>query len=282
MRILQNIKFSCRAADWTKMSFSHVPMQFEPLELHVVTLWGNRMCQTISSSQPKLLPRMSVKASCVAIMRPRGHIGFEIGSQDLVDTPRCTNTRFGGPSECFLSRMWFVPGQQLPMHAFALLYCQRCLLRNHGQDLPMNETHLVVFLLDLQEYPDCKMDSSYYTLSILLQRRHAGAVPSSISYIRCRKPQSFTYHACAEDITKTVIIPYLSGEDRQALEEEGVIPPESSARDRFCVMCPVKRGSPRLLPCCLRNNWCHIGCSYQTHWAEYVHVMFESLIQRGR
>ena len=30
-------QFSCRAADWSKMSFSHVPMQFEP---------GNRMCQT--------------------------------------------------------------------------------------------------------------------------------------------------------------------------------------------------------------------------------------------
>ena len=30
-------------------------------------------------------------------------------------------------------------------------------------------------------------------------------------------------------------------------------------------MCPVKRGSPRLLPCCLCENWCHIACSYQTH-----------------
>ena len=47
--------------------------------------------------------------------------------------------------------------------------------------------------------------------------------------------------------------------------EDGVIPPESSARDRFCVMCPVERGSPRLLPCCLCHNWSHIGCSYQTH-----------------
>ena len=30
-------------------------------------------------------------------------------------------------------------------------------------------------------------------------------------------------------------------------------------------MCPVKRGSPRLLPCALCYNWCHPGCSYQTH-----------------
>ena len=31
-------------------------------------------------------------------------------------------------------------------------------------------------------------------------------------------------------------------------------------------MCPVKSGSPRLLPCCLRENWCHISCRCQTHW----------------
>ena len=31
------------------------------------------------------------------------------------------------------------------------------------------------------------------------------------------------------------------------------------------MMCPVRRGSPRLLPCCLCYNWCHPGCSYQTH-----------------
>ena len=29
-------QFSCRAADWSRLSFSHVPMQFEPLELHIV------------------------------------------------------------------------------------------------------------------------------------------------------------------------------------------------------------------------------------------------------
>ena len=30
-------------------------------------------------------------------------------------------------------------------------------------------------------------------------------------------------------------------------------------------MCPVRRGSPKLLPYCLCYNWCHPGCSYQTH-----------------
>ena len=60
-------------------------------------------------------------------------------------------------------------------------------------------------------------------------------------------------------------MPNLPEEERRALLEHGILPLESSAKDRFCVMCPVKRGPPRLLPCCLCYNWCHIGCSYQTH-----------------
>ena len=31
---------SCRSADWSSMSFSQIPMQFEPLELHVVDALG--------------------------------------------------------------------------------------------------------------------------------------------------------------------------------------------------------------------------------------------------
>ena len=81
----------------------------------------------------------------------------------------------------------------------------------------------------------------------------------------CRKPMKFTYHLCAENTTKTTIVPALPEEDRKALLEHGTLPPESSAKNRFCVMCPVKRGSPRLIPCCLCHNWCHISCSYQTH-----------------
>ena len=68
-----------------------------------------------------------------------------------------------------------------------------------------------------------------------------------------------------EDMTKTAIVPSLPEEDRDELINHGILPRESSAKDRFCVMCPVKRGSPRLLPGCLCYNWCHIGCSYQTH-----------------
>ena len=37
-------QFSCRAADWSSMSFSQVPIQFEPLELHVVEALGTTRC----------------------------------------------------------------------------------------------------------------------------------------------------------------------------------------------------------------------------------------------
>ena len=81
----------------------------------------------------------------------------------------------------------------------------------------------------------------------------------------CRRPQKMTHHLCAEDMTKNAIVPNRPEEDQDALINHGIEPRESSAKDRFCVMCPVKRGSPRILPCCLCYNRCHIGCSYQTH-----------------
>ena len=65
-----------------------------------------------------------------------------------------------------------------------------------------------------------------------------------------RKPQRMTYHLCAEEITKNCIVPSLTDEEKDDLDG---------------VMCPVRRGSPKLLPCCLCYNWCHPGCSYQTH-----------------
>ena len=80
-----------------------------------------------------------------------------------------------------------------------------------------------------------------------------------------RKPQKMTYHVCAEDITKNCIVPNLPDDEKEDLLTRGALPPSSSARDMHCVMCPVRRGSPRLIPCCLCYNWCHPGCSYQTH-----------------
>ena len=62
----------------------------------------------------------------------------------------------------------------------------------------------------------------------------------------CRRPQKMTYHLCAEDTTKTTIVPNLPEEDQRALVDHGILPQDSSAKDKFCVMCPVKRGSPRL------------------------------------
>ena len=38
-------QFSCRAADWSSMSFSQVPMQFEQLEMHVVEALGQEDVQ---------------------------------------------------------------------------------------------------------------------------------------------------------------------------------------------------------------------------------------------
>ena len=79
------------------------------------------------------------------------------------------------------------------------------------------------------------------------------------------KPQKMTYHVCAENITKHFIVPNLPEDEKEALLTGGALPASSSARDRHCVMCPVRRGSPRLLPCTLCYNWVHPGCSYQTH-----------------
>ena len=61
-----------------------------------------------------------------------------------------------------------------------------------------------------------------------------------------RKPQKMTYHVCAEDITKNCIVPNLPEDEKEDLLTRGALPPSSSARDMHCVMCPVRRGSPRL------------------------------------
>ena len=75
----------------------------------------------------------------------------------------------------------------------------------------------------------------------------------------CRKPQSFTYHLCAEDISRAELVNALSKEERKILLEDGVLPHESSAKGQTCVMCPVR------IPCCLCENWCRVGRSNQTH-----------------
>ena len=46
-------QFSCRAADWSRSAFSSIPMQFEPLELHVVDALGQQDVPDYSISQLK-------------------------------------------------------------------------------------------------------------------------------------------------------------------------------------------------------------------------------------
>ena len=66
----------------------------------------------------------------------------------------------------------------------------------------------------------------------------------------CRKPQEVTYQFCAEDMTKNVIVPNLMAEDRADLYDHGMLPHESSARDRHCIV-PSREGftqTPSMLP----------------------------------
>ena len=99
---------------------------------------------------------------------------------------------------------------------------------------------------------------SYRKVPRVTHFRNFGRIP-----LWCRKPQEMTYHLCDEDMTKNAIVPNLP-DQRDDLLIRGILPHDSSARDRHCVMCPVRRGSPKLLPCCLCYNWWHSGCSYQT------------------
>ena len=71
-----------------------------------------------------------------------------------------------------------------------------------------------------------------------------------------------------------------SGDDRRALEEEGVIPPESSARDRFCVT--GREGLQDYFHVASATTGVTSAAAIRLVWAEYAHVMFEFLIQRRR
>ena len=53
-------QFSCKAADWSNMSFSQVPMQFEPLELHVVDALGQQDVQCFQQPAKAITEDVSV------------------------------------------------------------------------------------------------------------------------------------------------------------------------------------------------------------------------------
>ena len=43
-----------------------------------------------------------------------------------------------------------------------------------------------------------------------------------------------THHLCAEDVTKTCIVPSLTDEEKDDLLTRGVLPPESTASEALC------------------------------------------------
>ena len=77
------------------------------------------------------------------------------------------------------------------------------------------------------------------------------------------KPQKMTYHLCAENITKNCIVPNLPDDEKEELLNRGALPPSSSARDMHCVS--SEEGLTKIATVCPMLNWCHPGCSYQTH-----------------
>ena len=77
----------------------------------------------------------------------------------------------------------------------------------------------------------------------------------------CWKPQPFNYHLFAEDLTRGGLASASSAEERKALLNEGVLPRDSSAKDRVCVMCPVRRF--------LRQSYHRIP---YFHWSWFVRI----------
>ena len=61
-------QLSCRAPVWSCMSFSQVPMQCEPLELHVVLVWGQLDVPEYFQELAK-----AIAAEDVSVMRVRKH-----------------------------------------------------------------------------------------------------------------------------------------------------------------------------------------------------------------
>ena len=112
----------------------------------------------------------------------------------------------------------------------------------HSNDLALSlEDNMPVQCLPL--FGSDRPKWTYRKLPTVTDFRNFGRIPPW-----CRRPQMMTYHLCAEDITKNAIVLSLPEEERDDLIHRGILPRESSAKDRHCVMCPIKRGSPRLLP----------------------------------
>ena len=92
--------------------------------------------------------------------------------------------------------------------------------------------------------------------------RNFGNIP-----VWCRKPQSFTYHLRAEEITRGGLVSVLSAKEKDALLNRGEVPPDSSARGRVCIMCPVRLETriPKIEPVLLVQQFAPCGTQLSTH-----------------
>ena len=214
---------------------------------------------------------------------PPGRVShrYEIGSRDLETIPRCVDTRLTGETKRKFSVAYVVRPRTRTTNA--------CLCFTLMSKMPDGKPWSRAadkqdpsrgVLLDLQEDCDWKMDSTVLIPNIdpitaLDDNMQVQCLPvcgsdqTKWTYLKvlkvtafrtfaklpswCGKPKDFAYRLCTENMTKTAIAPALPEEDRKALLEHCMLPPESSASNRFCVMCPVKRGSPRLPPMLLMS-----------------------------
>ena len=116
-----------------------------------------------------------------------------------------------------LLHVWFDHGHRPRMPVSVSLCCQTCLIRSHRKDqLCCSTSILLQYLMII-----CKC--SAFQCLVLTNRikwtfRKVPKVAAFRSFARlpswCRKPEKMTYHLCAEDLTKTTIVPNLPEEER--------------------------------------------------------------------
>ena len=95
-----------------------------------------------------------------------------------------------------------------------------------------------------------------------LRLRHSETMVAFLHGVGSHNRLCFT---CVLRTSPRAFVSRVSDAERHLLVTKRTLPFESSAQGKRCVMCPVKNGSPKLIPCCLCNNRCHVPCSYQTH-----------------
>ena len=92
----------------------------------------------------------------------------------------------------------------------------------------------------------------------------------------CRMPQALTYHLFAELTTQADLVASLSDWASSWLLNISCFQ-KLFALEGEHVWCVPPFGSPRLLRCCLCENWCRVGCSYQSSSRKSVSVSHKNL-----